>query len=149
MTPNSDGERLLNVRELAAYMQVSERTVLRLAAGGSLPAAKIGLEWRFQRAAVDAWLSERTAGAGDGVGELADIQDAAHLPLSEILDEKGVVGELGVKDHDSAIEALAARASSAGWIHDKAWLVQAVAAREHLSSTAMEGGVAFLHTRER
>lgn len=146
MTLNPDGEHLLNVRELAAYMQVSDRTVLRMAAAGTLPGTKIGVEWRFRRAAIDAWLAERTGGPDDA---LIDIPDGAGLPLAEVLDERGLVGELGAKDHLGAIEALAARASSAGWISDKAWLVQAVAAREQLSSTAMDGGVAFLHTRER
>jgi PTS system nitrogen regulatory IIA component len=147
MSPSRDGEHLLNVRELAAYMQVSERTVLRMAAAGALPGTKIGTEWRFRRAAVEAWLSEREAG-GDAE-DLRDLPEGAGLPLAEILDEKGIVAELGARDGAGAIEALAARAFAAGWIKDKTWLIQAVAAREQLAPTAMDGGVAFLHTRER
>jgi len=45
------------------------------------------------------------------------------------------------------IEELAARAYTNGWLADKPWFVGAVVERESLSSTAMEGGVAFLHTR--
>ena len=45
------------------------------------------------------------------------------------------------------IEELAARAYTNGWLLDKPWFVGAVVERESLSSTAMEGGVAFLHTR--
>ncbi len=45
------------------------------------------------------------------------------------------------------IEELAARAYTNGWLVDKPWFVGAVVERESLSSTAMDGGVAFLHTR--
>ncbi len=139
-------EHLLNVRELAVYMQVAERTVLRMAAAGTLPAVKIGAEWRFKRETVDAWLAERM---GHEDLELHEIPEGTGLPLGEILEERSIVNELGAKDAVSAIESLAARASSNGWITDKAWLVTAVVAREQLASTAMEGGIAFLHTRER
>jgi excisionase family DNA binding protein len=146
----SNPEHLLNVRELAAYMHLSDRTILKMAAAGTLPGAKIGVEWRFKRELIDAWLAERMSG-GEKLEdmELVEVPDGAGLPLGEILEERGIVSEIGAKDAVSAIEALAARASANGWITDKAWLVQAVVAREQLASTAMEGGVAFLHTRER
>jgi mannitol/fructose-specific phosphotransferase system IIA component len=49
----------------------------------------------------------------------------------------------------SVIEELAARAYSNRWLADKPWFVGALVERESLASTAMEGGVAFLHTRAR
>ena len=138
-------EHLLNVRELAVYMAVSERTILKMAAAGALPATRIGVEWRFKRDLIDAWLTERM---GHDELELVEIPDGLALPLGEILEEKGMVTEISAKDAVGAIEALAQRAFANGWITDKAWLVTAVVAREQLASTAMDGGVAFLHTRE-
>jgi excisionase family DNA binding protein len=140
-------EHLLSVRELAGFLQISERQVLRLAAAGTLPGVKIGVEWRFQKTAIDSWLAERAGHEGEV--DFHDIPDGTQVPLGDLLEEKSVVTDIRAKDREGAIEALAARASEAGWIHDKAWLVQAVAAREQLASTAVDGGVAFLHTRER
>src|SRR5262245_23349534 len=137
MPTKSDGEHLFTVRELAAYMQVSERSILRMAAQGTLPAVKVGPEWRFARAAIDAWLGERMAEAAPP--GLLDIPEGVGLPLAEVLDDKSIISEIGAKTKVAAIEVLAARASDAGWIEDKAWLIQAVAAREQLASTAMEG----------
>lgn len=49
----------------------------------------------------------------------------------------------------SAIEELAARAYNEKWLNDKPWFIGSLVERETLASTAMEGGVAFLHTRAR
>jgi excisionase family DNA binding protein len=137
--------QLLTVRELAALMQTSERTILRLAAAGTLPGVKVGAEWRFQRAAIDAWLADH---AGEEL-DLAEVPDGAGVPLGDLLEERSIVPELAAKDAVSSIEMLAARAAASGWLADKRWFIGAVVEREKLASTAMEGGVAFLHTRER
>src|SRR2546430_16214144 len=39
-------DRLMTVKELAAYLNLNERTVLTLAAEGPLPAVKVGNQWR-------------------------------------------------------------------------------------------------------
>jgi mannitol/fructose-specific phosphotransferase system IIA component (Ntr-type) len=117
-----------------------------MALAGTLPGVKVGIEWRFEKAAIDAWLAERAG--HDGEADFHDIPDGVQVPLSDLLEEKSVT-EIRTADGNGAIEALAARALESGWVSDKAWLVQAVAAREQLASTATDGGVAFLHTRER
>jgi excisionase family DNA binding protein len=146
--PNTN-EHLMNVRELAVYMQLAERTILKMAASGAIPGVRLGAEWRFKRETIDGWLAERMGHGSMDEMDLADIPDGAGLPLGDILEERSIVPEIAAKDAVSAIESLAARASANGWITDKAWLVGAVVAREQLASTAMEGGIAFLHTRER
>jgi excisionase family DNA binding protein len=146
MTQTNPAEHLLSVRELAAFLQVSDRQVLRMAAAGTLPGVKIGVEWRFQKSIIDAWLAERAGHEGET--DFHDIPDGVQMPLGDVLEEKSIT-DIKAKDPEGAIEALAARASDAGWLHDKAWFVRAVAEREQLASTAMDGGVAFLHTRER
>ncbi|MCG2767609.1 MAG: helix-turn-helix domain-containing protein [Anaerolineae bacterium] len=45
----------MTVREVAAYLRLSEMTVYRLAQEGAIPAAKIGRTWRFRRDLIDEW----------------------------------------------------------------------------------------------
>ncbi len=143
-------EKLLTVREIADYMQMNERTILKLAGSGALPAAKIGSQWRFKREVVDGWLADQMKSADeDEEVELADVPDGTSIPLSDLLDDKSIVTEMEAKDSISAIEALAARAFANGWLVDKPWFIGAIVEREALASTAMDGGVAFLHTRQR
>ena len=55
-------ERLLTLREAAELLQINERTALRLAHKGELPAARIGGQWRIHPAELERWfLSARTS----------------------------------------------------------------------------------------
>src|SRR2546425_12543072 len=51
-------DRLMTVKELAAYLNLNERTVLKLAAEGPLPAVKVGNQWRFREGKIDALLPD-------------------------------------------------------------------------------------------
>lgn len=52
----------LKVPEAAALLRVSEDVVYRLASDGTLPARRVGGQWRFSRARLIAWLD----GSNDG-----------------------------------------------------------------------------------
>ena len=57
---------VMNVREAAAYLGVSLRTMYNLAAGGKVPAVKVSGLWRFSREDLKAWLAEQgRANLGD------------------------------------------------------------------------------------
>lgn len=45
-------ENVLTVKEAALCLRLSESTVLRLAAKGILPGAKLGRQWRFSRESI-------------------------------------------------------------------------------------------------
>ena len=45
-------DEILTVAEIASYLKVSNRTVLRMAKAGRLPSAKVSGQWRFVRALV-------------------------------------------------------------------------------------------------
>src|SRR2546426_2368022 len=45
-------DRLMTVKELAAYLNLNERTVLKLAAEGPLPAVKVGNQWRVREGMI-------------------------------------------------------------------------------------------------
>jgi len=51
--------RLLTVKELAEYLDISELTVYRLAEKGKLPGVKIGRALRFRKARVNEWIRKR------------------------------------------------------------------------------------------
>ncbi len=72
-------EDLLTAKELAQYLKVSPRTVLRRARNGELPAIRVGRQLRFNKKQVDRWLSERT------VGKPVEIL---------VIDDEPVIGEL-------------------------------------------------------
>jgi len=48
----------LTPQQVAEFLQMSEHTILDLAAEGRIPAKKVGRQWRFSRARLIVWLSE-------------------------------------------------------------------------------------------
>ncbi len=46
----------MTVRQVAEYLQVTERTVYKLAWAGQLPGFKVGNTWRFMRDDIDRWI---------------------------------------------------------------------------------------------
>jgi excisionase family DNA binding protein len=62
--PNKTGEgEILTIREVAAYLKVTERTIYRLAAEKKIPAFKVGGTWRFPRSEIDQWIRQQTSAA--------------------------------------------------------------------------------------
>jgi len=143
-------ERLMTVREVAEYMQMNERTILKLVNSGALPGAKIASQWRFKKSVIDAWLEEQMgASSGDEEVDVAKISDGVTMPLSDLLTTDGIIPDMKARDRIAAIEELVACACHFGWVNDKQWFIGAIVERESLAPTAVEGGVAFLHTRAR
>jgi len=144
--PSANGadETLLTLPELAAYLHLDEKTVYKLVTTGKLPSVGGERSWQFRKHDVDLWLERELLGDEESFTE---IPDGMKLPLEDLLPDTAIIIDLKAKNPVSVIEELAARAYGNGWLTDKPWFVGHVVERESLSSTAMEGGVAFLHTR--
>ena len=52
---------VMTIKEVAALLRVTEKTVYRLAQRGDLPGFKVGGSWRFQQQGLERWIEERTA----------------------------------------------------------------------------------------
>lgn len=49
---------IMTTKELAKYLKLHEITVCKHAADGIIPAIRIGRVWRFDKEAIDSWISE-------------------------------------------------------------------------------------------
>jgi len=49
----------LTIRQVAAYLQVADRTVYKLAWAGELPGFKVGNTWRFKKEDIDRWIETK------------------------------------------------------------------------------------------
>ena len=57
-----DEKVLLNVKQVAKYLQLKESTIYSWAQDGKIPAIKIGRTWRFRRSDLDEWLESHLQG---------------------------------------------------------------------------------------
>jgi excisionase family DNA binding protein len=51
---------LFTLEELSSYLRVTEKTVYRLLDKRSIPATKVGRQWRFDKGAIDDWLRQNS-----------------------------------------------------------------------------------------
>lgn len=52
-------DQILILKEVAAYLKLTEKTVHRLAAEKKLPGFKLGGSWQFRIADLEAWIEEK------------------------------------------------------------------------------------------
>jgi excisionase family DNA binding protein len=51
---------IMTAGEVAAYLRCHPTTIYRMLRAGTIPAFKVGYDWRFHRASIDQWIGERT-----------------------------------------------------------------------------------------
>jgi excisionase family DNA binding protein len=64
MKGSGDSE-ILTIRDVAAYLKVTNRTIYRLAAAKKIPAFKVGGTWRFSRIDIDSWIKKQSTGRSE------------------------------------------------------------------------------------
>jgi excisionase family DNA binding protein len=163
--PGTASDPLLTIKELAAYLRLNERTVLKLAGEGALPGMRIGNQWRFRRRIVDAWLDDQIIGVSPtrirprrtvslaAAGLRPDWPTGDSLPrtfaLADCLAPEQIIPALEATTAMGVVEELATRAERLGLVRDRTWFTGALIARENILSTGIGHGVAFPHTARR
>jgi len=71
---------ILTVREVAAYLRMSETKVYRLVKERQLPVFRIGKSWRFRKDLLDEWLSQRTESSMKADGDGSQLLRKSPLP---------------------------------------------------------------------
>ncbi|MCP4448568.1 MAG: PTS transporter subunit EIIA, partial [Myxococcales bacterium] len=146
MSPKTSTDRLMTLAELSTYLHMGRNTVLKLVDDKKIPGLQIEGEWRFRVVDIDKWLAEQLESEYD---DFEDVIDGMELPLGDLMPQEAIIHDMRAPDSLGAIEELAARAYNEKWLNDKPWFIGSLVERETLASTAMEGGIAFLHTRSR
>ena len=59
-------ETLMDIKQVAAYLQINEATAYNWSQRGKLPGIKIGRIWRFRREDIEAWLDQNMRGPKPG-----------------------------------------------------------------------------------
>jgi len=60
MATGASQSEVLTIRQVAAYLKVTERTIYRLAAAKKIPAFKVGGPWRFSRPDIGVWIKRQS-----------------------------------------------------------------------------------------
>ena len=139
-------EPLMTLTELAGYLQVAEKTIMRMISRGEIPALKIGSQWRFSRPMVDDWIlsSMKVVPQNDLAKLMMDSHDL--VPLSRLVHADSVIMDLKPGNKESILRQLIRPLVKRGQIQDTESYLGILLAREEMMTTAI-GPVAFPHAR--
>jgi len=143
-------DRLMTIKQVAGYLNVNERTVLKLVQEGAIPGVKVGNQWRFRKAMIDTWLDDQMLGITPRYVEPShSVAPRRMLTLESCFEESHILPELSGKTKMSVIVELAAHAHELGLVRDDTWFVGTLITRENVMPSAIGNGLAFLHTLRR
>lgn len=144
----------LNEQQVADYLQMDRREVVKLASRGQLPCRKVGGEFVFHKGELDHWAAtrlhewdrRRLAEIERGVSEHHGLDP--HQPLlAGLIPPGGVAVPLPAKTREATLRALVRLAEKAELVYLRDELLDALREREELCSTALIPGVAMPHPR--
>jgi len=145
----------MNVEQVAKYLKLTVKEVVKLASRGRLPARKVSGKFQFRKGQVDHWVEEqmpelsrrRLAQIERGVTAHHGLDHEATI-VTDMVPPGGIVAALPAKTRDSAIRLLVAAAEGDELVYDASDLVAKIREREELCSTAVHPGVALPHPRQ-
>lgn len=136
----------LRVRDVAKLLNVSEKTVYRWAREGSLPAHRVGEQYRFNRVELQEWAATHGHGVSPELFAAADSATAAPS-LAAALERGGVYPAVPGERREHVLAAVAELPGVPPNVNRRL-LGQLLIGREALASTGVGDGIAIPHPRD-
>lgn len=137
----------MTLAELANYLKVAEKTVVRMAREGKIPGTKVASQWRFMKSLVDEWLEKRM----QPVTQTNLFHLLKHapevVPVSRLVSPELMMFNIKPGPVPKVLEQLIKPLEKAGLIDDRKKYLQLLIKREQLHSTAIAPHVAIPHAR--
>ncbi len=140
-------EEIFTTQELAEYMKVNEKTVIKLAQAGDLPGFKVGNQWRFSWTMIDRYMNGHVFDSSDENMDIILKTKDHIIPFSRLTDETIINLDLRADSKRKVISELARMSHTARLTPSYEGLYIALEEREKLLSTAVGQGVALPHPR--
>ncbi len=146
---------LMNEQQVARYLHMDLREVLKLASREQLPGRKVRGNWQFMKIEIDHWVEgqmhtldrRRLAGIERGVSEHHGFEWERLVVCPLVPKHGGLAVPLAARTQAKVVPALVDLAKEAGLIWNRDDLMREILQREELCSTAVAPGVALPHPR--
>jgi PTS system nitrogen regulatory IIA component len=138
---------ICTLNDVADYLKLSEKTVLRMVHGKKIPCAKVGGQWRFMRSVIDDWLLAKMKVIPRGDLSRLIAENAGVVPLSRLIHRDLITLEIKPGIKEEVLSQLVEPFVKNGIIPDGAEFFRRLVSREHMASTAIGKGVAIPHIR--
>jgi PTS system nitrogen regulatory IIA component len=144
----SENDKIMTLGEMADYLRIAKRSLLRMAQRGDIPGTKIASQWRFMRSVIDDWMISRMKSLPRGELEKLVQTERLPLPLYRLLPPELVRLDIRPGSKQAVLEQLIELLARAGLIVDRQGFLQKLLEREEMVSTAIFPGIALPHFRK-
>ena len=145
MTNNSFNNQIMTLSEVAEYLKVAEKTVLRMIQKKEIPCAKVASQWRFMKPMIDDWLISRmNVLPKNDLSSLIE-KEGSLVPLSRLIKKERILLNLKPGSKEDILKNMIAplELNSQG----RQVFLEKLMHRESLSSTAIGQSIAIPHLR--
>jgi PTS system nitrogen regulatory IIA component len=145
------GNEMMDLEQLADYLQRDKREVSKLANRGHLPGRKVSGEWRFAKAEINHWIETQLPDYTEKQLHALETRDSSsegQEPLvAKLLTLQSIAVPLAASTRASVQKELVSLAEQSWQVYDPQAILEAIRQREDMGSTALESGVAIPHPR--
>lgn len=141
-------KEVMTLSQVAEYLQLSEKTVLRMCQKGDIPGAKIASQWRFMRSVIRDWLAGQMQTMPST--ELAEIaqHSKTNLTIHELMRPDFVILDLKAGAKEFVLKQLVDPLIKTSFARQPQKLLNSLIERERMMTTAIGHGIAIPHPRK-
>jgi excisionase family DNA binding protein len=146
-TETREEQEILTLAELAQFLKISEKSIVRMAQRSEIPFAKIGSQWRFKKTMIEDWLVSRMHLASPST--LTKLIESGEVTpsLSRLIPPSHIHQNLKPGSKKDILTQLVDLLVKEGKIADGTALLNLLWDREAMASTAIAKGIAVPHVR--
>jgi PTS system nitrogen regulatory IIA component len=140
-------DQVLTTKELAEYIKLNEKTIIKMSQTGEIPGVKVGSQWRFHIDAIDSFLQNKIVKSPEEKLNSIIEDKSTIIPLSRLVENKLIEINLGANKPEEVLSKLTDLVGSVNLTPSPKLLYQELLEREKMLSTAVGQKVAIPHPR--
>ncbi len=143
----TDQTDIMTLSEIAAYLKLAEKTVLRLVHRRELPSFKVASQWRFRKCVIDEWIMTKIQDMpSSDLGKLIEFGKGS-VPLGRVVQKDLIRLDIKPDTKREVLRQLIAPLVLKGIVYDEEAFLDKLTKRENMASTAISRGIALPHLR--
>lgn len=147
MIQSNNKSRILTLKEVARYLKLNERTVLKMAHEGRIPAVQIARQWRFKEDRINEWFDAQIPSPPEKKLSRIAYPDGKEIWLHEFLREDLIQPNLTGETVTDVLKEMVELLMVGGYLKRPRIFLNALFDREMIITTAVGRGIAIPHPR--
>ena len=143
---SSREHEVMTLRDVAEYLQLNERTVLKMAKNNEIPATKVVNQWRFMRSLINEWLMYKMETLPPHL-EFDEDKLREEVALDKLAKPELMNLEVVPGDKMKILGQLTFPMIQTKFLTRRKYFLDRLIERENMMTTSLGGGIAVPHPR--